>query len=239
MTGAATPVLEIADLRKTYAGLRPLRLQRLSLAAAERVAVLGLDAAAAEVFVHLVTGAALPDAGDIRVLGHSTADITDGEAWLGTLDRFGVVSERAVMLEGATLAQNLAMPFTLEIDPVPADVRARVARLAEECGITGDALGWLDRPATDAPPDIRLRAHLARGVALGPSLLLMEHPTASIPEPARAALADDINRLSDGRSLAVLVLTQDEPFARRVAHRALRLNGATGELAPLRTRWLW
>ena len=113
MTGAATPVLEIVDLRKAYAGLRPLRLQRLSIAAAERVAVLGLDAAAAEVLVNLVTGAALPDAGDIRVLGQSTADITDGEAWLGTLDRFGVVSERAVMLEGATLAQNLAMPFTL------------------------------------------------------------------------------------------------------------------------------
>jgi ABC-type glutathione transport system ATPase component len=116
-------------------------------------------------------------------------------------------------------------------------VRARVARLAEECGISGDTGGWLDRPAADAPPEVRVRAHLARAVALEPSLLLMEHPTASLPEPARAALAADVGRLAAGRRLAVLVMTQDEPFARRVAHRALTLNGATGELAPLRSRW--
>lgn len=237
MKGESTPVLEMTGVRKAYAGLRPLRVQRLSVAAAERVAVLGLDAQAAEALVNLVTGAALPDAGEIRVLGQSTTEIVDGNAWLEALDRFGVVSERAVLLEGATLAQNLAMPFTLDIDPVPPEVRARVARLAEECGISGAAGGWLDRPAADAPPEVRVRAHLARGVALEPSLLLMEHPTASLPEPARAALAADVGRLAEGRRLAVLVMTQDVPFARRVAHRALTLNGATGELAPLRSRW--
>ena len=29
-------------------------------------------------------------------------------------DRFGIVSERAVLLEGATLTQNLALPFALD-----------------------------------------------------------------------------------------------------------------------------
>jgi ABC-type sulfate/molybdate transport systems ATPase subunit len=239
MSAGPSTVLEIAGVRKAYSGLRPLRLRHLSVAPAERVALLGLDAAAAEVLVNLVTGAALPDAGVIRVLGQSTADIADGDAWLATLDRFGIVSQRAVMLEGATLGQNLAMPFTLEIDPVPPDVRGRVVRLAEACGIAGETAAWLDRPAGDAPPDVRLRAHLARGVALQPSLLLLEHPTASIPEPARAALADDISRVSEARGLAVLLMTQDQVFATRLAHRTLTLNGATGELAPLRMRrWL-
>ena len=237
---AEQAVLEISGVTKAYAGLRPLRIRSLRMAAGERVAIVGLDAAAAEVLVNLVTGAGLPDAGVVRVLGQPTAEIPDGDAWLSTLDRFGIVSERAVMLEGATLAQNLAMPFTLEIEPVPPDVRERVEALARECGIAGERAGWLDRPAGEAPPEVRLRGHLARGVALEPSLLLLEHPTASIPEPARAALADDIVRVTDARRLAALVMTQDQPFAARVAHRTLTLNGATGELAPLRTRrWLW
>jgi len=236
----AEQVLEISGVTKAYAGLRPLRIRSLRMAAGERVAIVGLDAAAAEVLVNLVTGAGLPDAGVVRVLGQPTAEIPDGDAWLSTLDRFGIVSERAVMLEGATLAQNLAMPFTLEIEPVPPDVRERVEALARECGIAGERAGWLDRPAGEAPPEVRLRGHLARGVALEPSLLLLEHPTASIPEPARAALADDIVRVTDARRLAALVMTQDQPFAARVAHRTLTLNGATGELAPMRTRrWLW
>jgi ABC-type transporter Mla maintaining outer membrane lipid asymmetry ATPase subunit MlaF len=238
---AAQDVLEISGVTKAYAGLRPLRIRSLRMAVAERVAIVGLDAGAAEVLVNLVTGAGLPDAGVVRVLGQQTAEITDGDAWLATLDRFGIVSDRAVMLEGATLAQNLAMPFTLEIEPVPADVRERVNALARDCGIAGDRAGWLDRPAGEAPPEVRLRAHLARGVALEPSLLLLEHPTAAVPEPARAGLADDIVRVTDARRLAALVMTQDQPFAARVAHRTLTLNGATGELAPLRTskKWFW
>jgi len=62
-----------------------------------------------------------------------------------------------------------------------------------------------------------------------------------VPEPARAGLADDIVRVTDARRLAALVMTQDQPFAARVAHRTLTLNGATGELAPLRTskKWFW
>lgn len=239
MSEGTSPVLEIAGVRKAYGGLRPLRLRALSIAPAERVAVMGLDAAAAELVVNLVTGATLPDEGSVRIMGEPTADIQTGDAWLASLDRFGIVSERAVMMEGATLGQNLAMPFTLDIDPVPPDVQARVIALAGECGLSGSEASWLDRPAGDAPPDVRLRAHLARGVALEPSLLVLEHPTASVPEAGRLALADDIVRVTQVRRLATLVLTQDQPFAARVAHRTLTLNGANGELTPLRRGWFW
>ncbi len=108
-----TPVLQITGVQKRYQSLRPLRIQELTIAAGERVAVSGFDAGAAEVLVNLVTGASLPDEGEVRVLGHRTADIVDGDEWLASLDRFGIVSPRGVLLEGATLEQNLAMPFTL------------------------------------------------------------------------------------------------------------------------------
>ena len=125
-----TPVLQITGVEKRYQSLRPLRIQELTIAAAERVAVSGFDAGAAEVLVNLVTGASLPDRGEVRVLGHRTADIVGGDEWLASLDRFGIVSPRGVLLEAATIEQNLAMPLTLEIDPVPPDVAARVVDLA-------------------------------------------------------------------------------------------------------------
>ena len=61
--------------------------------------------------------------------------IADGDEWLASLDRFGIVSPRAVLLDAATLLQNLAMPFTLEIDPIPAGVADRAAALGREAGI--------------------------------------------------------------------------------------------------------
>ena len=53
------------------------------------------------------------------MLGRDTADITSGDDWLASLDRFGIVSPRAVLIEAATIEENLAMPFILQIDPIP------------------------------------------------------------------------------------------------------------------------
>ena len=228
------PILQITDVEKRFQGLRPLRIKSLTVADAERVAVLGLDGGASEVLLNLVTGAGVPDKGVVRVQGHATADIADGDEWLASLDRFGIVSERAVLLEGATVLQNLAMPFTLQVDPVAPDVAARVEALALATGLDP---AWLSRFAGDTPAEQRARVHLARAIALDPKLLILEHPTAGIPEAARAALGRDIVKVSEARRVAALILTQDQAFAHAVAHRTLKLDGATGALNPVKRGW--
>ena len=78
--------------------------------------------------MNLVTGYSLPDHGEVRVLGRPTSAIVNGDEWLASLDRFGIIRARRVLLEGATLEQNIAMVFTLEIEPVPPDTAVRVMR---------------------------------------------------------------------------------------------------------------
>jgi len=229
-------VISIAGMRKNYAALRPLRIRDLEVAERERVALGGLDGPAAELLVNLVTGATLPDEGIVRVFGRPTAEITDGEAWLASLERVGIVSSRAVILEGSTLQQNLALPFTLEIEPVPPSVAAQVAALAADCGIAAEDLR---RVAGELPPQVRVRAHLARALALKPDLLLIEHPTAEIAEQERAPLATDFSAVLDRGGAAALVLTLDVEFAGAVAHRSLALQPATGALVPWKMKRGW
>jgi ABC-type transporter Mla maintaining outer membrane lipid asymmetry ATPase subunit MlaF len=231
---AVDQILELRGVRKDYGGLRPLRVQSLVLARGERVAVSGFDAVAAEVLVNLVTGAAVPDSGEVRVLGRPTADIVNGDEWLASLDRFGIVSARAVLLDGTTLAQNLAMPFTLDIDPLSPEMRARVEDLAVECGLGRE---WLDTRTGEIPPLDRARAHLARAVALAPQLLVLEHPTAAVPASDVRAYAADVVRVCEIRRLTVLAITEDTGFAGTVASRNLALQPATGELAVKRKGW--
>lgn len=230
----AEQVLKIERVTKGYQGLRPLRLASLTILPGERVSIAGLDGPAAELMINLVTGATVPDQGDVWTFGRRTADIASADDWLAWLDHFGIVSERGVLLEGSSLQQNLAMPFTLEIDPVPPDVAQRVSALARECGLS-EAL--LPTRAAELPPEARLRTHLARAVALSPGLLLVEHPTARVPEGAREALAADIARVCDGRGLSALVITNDDAFAQGVAAKNLKLDAATGELRPLKRGW--
>jgi len=227
------PVLELRGVVRAYQSLRPLRLQSLIINEGERVAVLGVDAPAAEVLVNLVTGAALPESGTVRVLGRDTADITTGDDWLASLDRFGIVSPRAVLIEAATVEENLAMPFTLQIDPIPPEVVSQVSALATECGIGADAL---KQTTSDSPAAVRARIHFARALALKPALLLLEHPTAGLGDADRSGFAKDVVRVLEGRRLTTLAVTQDKPLATRIG-RALELVPATGELKPVRRGW--
>jgi len=228
MATLAPPAIEIIGLIKDYRGLRPLRLQSLTVADGERVAIGGIDATAAEVLVNLVNGAILPDSGTIRVLGADTTAIADETAWLASLERFGIVTPRAVLLDGATLLQNLALPLTLEIDAIPDEVRTQVLALAHRVGLHPEQL---QTTTGEAPADVRMRVHLARSIALRPHVMLLEHPTAGVPPELVAAFAKDTVRVLAAESLTTLAVSNDDVFCDIVAGRTYRLNAATGRLS--------
>ncbi|HVC18943.1 MAG TPA: ATP-binding cassette domain-containing protein [Vicinamibacterales bacterium] len=228
MTAGEPSILELRQVRKTYGGLRPLRVEALRLQAGQSVAILNVDATAVEVLVDLVTGTALPDEGEVELFGRSTAEIRDGDEWLGLLERFGIVSARVVLLDRMSVVQNLAMPFTLELEPIPPPLADQARRLGAEVGLTGPVL---DAPAGAVSPEARARLRLARAIALDPRLLLLEHPTVGLPRDAVDRLATDVRRIAAERRLSVLVLTGDRPFADAAAGDVLTLRPATGELA--------
>ena len=229
MSDADAPALvELIGVRKDYAGFRPLRIRQLSLRKGDRIVLTGLDAGGAEVFVHLITGAALTDDGDVRIAGADTRAIATDTEWLASLDRFGIVTDRAVLIDRLPIAANLALPLTLTIDPMSAETRRQVDGLAAEVGLQN---ARLDQPASTLTPDERVRAHLARALALNPSLLILERPTAGIDDREHArALGVTLRALSLARGLGWIALTDDDAFARASGGTRLRLEPETGEL---------
>ena len=227
-----TPILELSNVSKAYGGLRPLRLRALSVTPGSVVALAGFDQTTAEVFVNLVTGATLPEEGTVRVFGRATSEIADSADWLATVDRFGIVSERVVLLEQFTPLQNIAMSLTLDVEPLPADVRQR-------------AESWRARPGSTAMPSIGRSAGAASAAPSRP-------PGARAGDLARRAA----DRASGGRSRAARDRAARQRHhargrdSRRGGDRAggggldrgavcdevLTLNGGTGELTESKAR---
>ena len=88
------------------------------------------------------------------MFGRPTTAIADSADWLKAVDRFGIVSERAVLLDTLSVVQNLAVPFTLEIEPPPADIHERAVALARALALD-PAVVLLEHPtAAIAPGDI-------------------------------------------------------------------------------------
>lgn len=220
-------LISFESVVKSYGGLRPLRLARLDVREGEVVGLTGFDATTAEVFANLVMGATLPDQGTVHAFGRATSDIADSDEWLATLDRFGIVSERVVLLEQFTPLQNIAMAMTLDVEPMPADVRAEAEGFAREAGLKFQQ--W-DLPLSGTTVAIRHRVRLARALAASPRVLLVEHPVAGLEAAEIAPLAEDLRRAAAARGLAMVVLAAEPAHATPFAPRALTLNGGTGEL---------
>jgi len=232
---AAAPLLDIDGLLKASAPI-PLRLARLVVAAGDRLVLSGFDRPAAELFVHLVTGAAVPDEGRIRIAGRDTREIATDTEWLASLDRFGLVTDRAVLVDGLSVEANLALPLTLSVDPVSDVVRAEVRGLARDVGLDVERLS---APAGSLAPAARALVHLARALATGPRLLLLEHPTASLPEPGDArSFGATLRRVAASRHVGWIALSNDRAFAGASHGRRLRLDRRSGRLAPERGEWM-
>ena len=232
----ARDALVIEHVEKQYGGLRPLRIRQLRVPPGQIAMIVGFDRPAAEVLISLITGAALPDAGEVSSLGTSTRHIVDKDEWLAFVERFGIVSDRIVLLEAMTVAQNLAISFDLRLEPVPPDIRARVAVLAQEARIAAEAL---DTVVGQAPALLRAQINLARAIAFDPEMLVLEHPTAALTADQAQHYAAIVKDVSARRRLTTIGLLMDERFAKATGGRLLFWQPATGEVKERSSLRFW
>jgi ABC-type histidine transport system ATPase subunit len=117
------------------------------------------------------------------------------------------------------------MPFSLEIEPPPPEIREQAIGLAREVGLAEHT--W-DRSVAELDPIDRIRVRLARALALNPPIVLFEHASATVSRADVAPLGHDIRATLTRRGAAGVALTVDREFAAAVATRILTLEPATG-----------
>lgn len=227
MASSGELLLRLRDVTQDHGGLRPLRIKALDVHAGQRLAILGLDQSAAEVLVNLLTGSTTPRTGEVHAFGRPTSEIPDSDAWLAALRQYGLLGVRTVLVEQLTVEQNLAIPVTLEVDPMPAPLQAQMRQLGAEVGLAAQVM--LRRPAELGALDLQ-RVRLGRALALGPRVLLAEHPTATLERADADRLAQDMSRIVSSRAMAAVYITADRAFAQQAADEIVMLKPATGEL---------
>jgi ABC-type transporter Mla maintaining outer membrane lipid asymmetry ATPase subunit MlaF len=235
MADSDAALIELRGISKDYRSLRPLRIHDLQVRHGQSIALLGLDAMAAEVLVSVITGATLPDVGEARVLGRPTSDIATGEEWLEWLMQFGMVSSRTVLIEQLNVEQNLALPLSFEVEDMSPSLRAEAHRLASELHIPE---AELSQPMPHASATTQVRVRLGRALALDPRILLLEYPNAMLSPDDTPAFAADLSRIIAARQLTSVLMTSDRTFASAVADSVLTLQPATGHLKASPDGWV-
>jgi ABC-type sulfate/molybdate transport systems ATPase subunit len=214
-------VLSLRGIRHRRAGSEVLVVDRLDLAAGERLAVLGPNGAGKTTLLRLIAGLEPPSEGSVELDGER---VDDADPALRRA--IGYATQRPGLLS-TTVRRNVELPLRwrgLASGPRRAAARAALGRL----GVAHLA----ERPAHALSGGEAQRVSLARALALEPRLLLLDEPAAGLDADARRSFLDDLAALLAERSVTVVHVSHRADEALRLADRvAVLVQGAIRQQA--------
>lgn len=224
--------LHATDVRRGLGGFS-LVIDRLDVAAGQRVAVVGPSGCGKSTLLALMALALRPDAGAALALAGTDAlalwraGAGDALAALRSAN-IGFVPQTGALLPFLSLRDNIALPQRIANRPDP----ARVEALADRLGI----FALLDRKPAAVSVGQRQRAAIARALSHRPGIVLADEPTASV-HPAQA---DDILQLlveaASDDGAALVISTHDAARAEAAGFAVAPCTVALGADA---TRFRW
>ena len=227
---APEPLVRLLGLCKTFGAQCALDQVSLDIYPGEGVALLGASGAGKSTLVRILSGALAADAGELWVDGQRQRFTSPLSA-----RRVGIVAVHQslddAIAPGLSVAENLLLD---ELGQPDADFLLNRKSLLHRAEAIAAGLG-LDLPL-QYPVERLGRAGrqllvLARAFALQPRLLILDEPTAALPEADAERLLGLIDS-QRARGVAILYISQRLSDLQRVTNRAIVLQDGrlTGDL---------
>jgi putative ABC transport system ATP-binding protein len=216
------PSVELVDLRKSYEEGERLHVvldgASASIAAGERVAVLGPSGSGKSTLLNLISGTDLPDAGTVRIDGVEVTALTEHERTLFRREHVGFVFQFFNLLPTLTVLENLFLPLELT-GSRNVESEARAHGLLERVGLA-------DRAGTF--PDLlsggeQQRVALARALVHRPGLVLADEPTGNLDQDLAREVGVLLEELAASHGTTLVVVTHSRELAARM-DRTLRVD---------------
>jgi rhamnose transport system ATP-binding protein len=175
----APPVLEVAGLSKSFPGVRALHDVRFDVHAGEVHALLGENGAGKSTLIKIVSGVYRPDAGTVRVDGREVHFAGPQEAQAAGI---ATVFQELLLFPDLSVAENIFLGHAPRRAWGGVDWRTMRARAAEI--LASLEIHELDvtAPVSSLSVANRQRVEIAKALSLNARVLIMDEPTAALPE---------------------------------------------------------
>jgi branched-chain amino acid transport system ATP-binding protein len=230
----AEPLLELRGVSLAFGGHKVVSGLDLTVNKGEIVSVIGPNGAGKTTLFNLVTGIYEPDDGEILVNGRSIAGLEPHQITrLGvartfqTLRLFLNLSVRENVMAAAYGRTKAGVVRSMLRTPGMRREEAEIRALAEEkLAFFGERLKgyrW-DQPAYSLSYANRRRLEIARAMATGPEILLLDEPAAGMNPVETHEITELIGQLRTEGGYTILVIEHDMHVVEGISDRVVALD---------------
>lgn len=176
--------------------------------------VMGLSGSGKSTLIRAVNGLLKATAGEIRIGEESVSSMSDAQLRKVRRDKISMVFQNFALLPHRTVGDNAA--YALDIQGVPGAERR--ARAEEALGMVG-LTGWAEAYPHELSGGMQQRVGLARALAAGTDILLMDEAFSALDPLIRRDMQDQLVELQAKLRKTILFITHDLNEAMRLGDR--------------------
>ena len=222
---ASDPALELDGVTRRYGETTAVDDLSLSVDEGEFFTLVGPSGCGKTTTLRLIAGFEEPTSGTVRFGGEDVAGVPpeDRDA--------GVVFQNYALFPHMTVGENVAYGLNFADPPGGVGDNERVAELLELV----DLPGTQDRDPSSLSGGQRQRVAMARALAPGPDVLLLDEPMSALDAKLREQLRVQVREIQQELGITTVYVTHDQEEALAVSDRMAVMNGGSAEqVAPPR-----
>lgn len=217
---APHPAISVRNLCKAYGDNRVLDNMSFDLERGRVYVVMGPSGCGKSTLLRHMIGAEEPDSGQVLIDGLDIQSANRRQRE-DAKRKYGVLFQSAALLNGLTVAQNVALPIARHTDLPRSTIDLMVKLKLELVGMGGAA----DKYPYEISGGMKKRAGLARAIALDPAIVFYDEPSAGL-DPVMIGVIDKLIRDLTGKlGITSVVITHEMPSIFRIADEVMMLYG--------------
>jgi lipoprotein-releasing system ATP-binding protein len=207
-------MLQCKKLTKRYQGeldVEVLKGVDLSIAAGERVAIMGVSGSGKSTLMHLLGGLDKPTSGEVILDGININEISTTKLAQLRNKSLGFIYQSHHLLGEFTVLENAAMPLLI------AGLAVKEAKIRATALLARVGLGHrIEHKPSELSGGERQRAAIARALINKPAVILADEPTGNLDSKTADAVYQLMQELNQELNISFLVVTHDLSLATRM-----------------------
>ena len=219
----ATPVVETADLKKTYilgkVPVNALQGVNLKVEKGDFVAILGPSGSGKSTLLNMIGALDKPTEGKVFINGVDVSTLNDNQ--LADLRRsIGFVFQFFNLIPRLDAKGNVELPLSIAgLDKN--ERRKRAEELLETVGLKER----MNHKSAELSGGERQRVAIARALANNPRFLLMDEPTGNIDSKTAKEIMGLVKQLNKDKGVTIIMITHDQQLATQAKRIVKMLDG--------------